>query len=359
MRSVSSATWARVDPGQAAPVPGDGTLAGALAVEETAVDRGAGAAERNEGHGEMGIFDGQPERSPHLVAVERTMARPAHPACALQRPLARLGILTQHDGAGPVAAEAGAPRPVVFDAGEALEAKSLVRKPHRTVGIAFTGCDRVSHAGDKDVAHLDLADQALRRAVRQNDIDDRERHAAVANPQLHFLLAGAVHLPGRTLAVIEAPGATVIGRQGSRQHDADAMVTRRQIDFAFAVAIAEFQEPAGAVHAQTLDRIACPAAAVGLARQAPLRREHAVAARCGDVTLEVGLVAEQPEPVLDLPLDPQHARAFDLGVGSLPPPGRKQHWDQANETQIAHGIRQQETKDGSPKERPWSDPRER
>jgi len=81
------------------------------------------------------------------------------------------------------------------------------------------------------------------------------------------------------------------------------MIARGKIDLAFAVAIAEFQQPAHTVDAQPFDHVARPAAAVGLAGQAPLGREHAIAAHRRNVTLEVGLVAEQAESVLDLPLD--------------------------------------------------------
>src|SRR5262249_50249333 len=123
-----------------------------------------------------------------------------------------------------------------------------------------------------------------------------------------------------TVAVVEAPRAAVVGPQRSRQHDADAMVARRQIEFPLAVALARFQEPAGAVDTQPLDRVARPAAAVGLAGEAPFGGEHALAARRSDITPEVGLVAEQAEPALHLPLNPRRAGGF--GVGSRSAPGR-------------------------------------
>ena len=55
---------------------------------------------------------------------------------------------------------------------------------------------------------------------------------------------------------------------------------------------------------QALHGVARPAEAVAGDRKALLGGEHAVVAPGGDVTLEIGLVAEQPEPVLDLPFDP-------------------------------------------------------
>ena len=81
-----------------------------------------------------------------------------------------------------------------------------------------------------------------------------------------------------------------------------------EIGFALAVALAEFQQPAAAVDAQPLDRVARPAAAVARGRQPLLGRQHAVGAGF-DVAAEVGLAAEQAEAVLHLPFDPGRRRA--------------------------------------------------
>jgi hypothetical protein len=86
------------------------------------------------------------------------------------------------------------------------------------------------------------------------------------------------------------------------EHHTDAMVARRQIHLAGAVALAELHQPAGPVDAQALDRIARPAATVGFAGQALFGCEHAVAVR-GHMAQEVRLAAEQAKPVLDLPFD--------------------------------------------------------
>ena len=115
------------------------------------------------------------------------------------------------------------------------------------------------------------------------------------------------------------------------------MIARSQINFAFAVAIAEFEQLAGTIDAQPLDRVARPAAAVAVLGKPALGREHAFAAVGGDVALEVGLAAEQPEAVLDLPLDLQRRRGAGLGVGSRGAPGREQERDQANSADGAHG----------------------
>ena len=150
---------------------------------------------------------------------------------------------------------------------------------------------------------------ALRRAVGQHDVDGRDRGLAVAHAELHLLDAGSVDRPRRAFAVVEAPDAALVRRQDARRGDPDAVVGGTEIGFALAVALAEFQQPAGAVDAQPLDRVARPAAAV--ARRAPAAARSP--ARCRrvrrDVAVEIGLVAEQAEAVLHLPLDPGRRRA--------------------------------------------------
>ena len=144
-------------------------------------------------------------------------------------------------------------------------------------------------------------------------------------------------MPRVAVAVVEAPGATFVRRHGSGKHDAHTMIARGKIALAFAVAIAEFQEQARTVDAQPFDHVACPTAAVGLAGQAPLGREHAIAAHRGNVTLEVGLVAEQAESVLDLPLDVWCGAGCGLRVDRLSAPGRE-HKKEADDKERAHGI---------------------
>jgi len=114
------------------------------------------------------------------------------------------------------------------------------------------------------------------------------------------------------------------------------MIAWGKIALALAVAIAEFEQPARAVDAQPIDRVARPAAAVGLARQAPLGREHATAAHRGSVTLEVGLVAEQAESAFDLPLDVRCGAGCGLRVDRLSAPGREHK--EADDKERAHGI---------------------
>ena len=283
----------------------------------------------------MRVLDRERERGAHLVAVERAVAGAAEPARALLRPLAGARVVVRHRGAGLVAAEACPSRPVIFTAAEALEAKALVGQPHRPVGIAFTRRDRISHAGDERIAHDDLADRPQRRTVGQNDVDARDGRPVADEASLHFFIARTGHLPRVAVAIVEGPGATFVGRQGSGKRHAHAVVARRQIALAFPVAIG--QEPARAVDAQPFDRVARPAAAVALARQAALGREHATAVRRGNVMLEVGFVAEQAESVLDFPLDVRCGAGCGLRVDSVSAPGREQE-EEANDKEKAHGV---------------------
>src|SRR5262249_19155197 len=149
---------------------------------------------------------------------------------------------------------------------EAAEAETFVREAHRAVGISLAGGDRVAHAGDQHVAHPDFADDALRGAVGEHDVDARLRRASVADPQLDLLVARGGRLARRAFAVVEAPGAALIGRHGARQRDADGVIARSEIALAFAVALAALQQLAGAVDAQPLDHVARPAAALALKR---------------------------------------------------------------------------------------------
>src|SRR5262249_15022002 len=175
------------------------TLARALAVEESGVDGGARAAERNERDGDTRILNRKRKRGARLVTVERAVTRTTEPARALLCPLARPSVvLVRHRGAGFIAAEARPSRPVIFAAAKALEAKPLIRQLHGPVGIALAGRDRVSHPGDQHIAHQDLAHQPQRGAVRQNDVDACKGRPSADQAGLDFLVAGAADLAGVT-----------------------------------------------------------------------------------------------------------------------------------------------------------------
>ncbi len=114
------------------------------------------------------------------------------------------------------------------------------------------------------------------------------------------------------------------------------MVARAQIIFALAVAVAGFQQLARPVDAQPLDGVARPAAAVALAREPLLRRQHRVGVG-RDVALEIGLAAEQAEAVLDLPLDGRSG--VRLGKGRHSGAGREQRGCQAQRDEKPHDRR--------------------
>ena len=115
------------------------------------------------------------------------------------------------------------------------------------------------------------------------------------------------------------------------------MIARRQIVLAFPVAIAEFQQPARTIEAQPFDDIARPTAAVTFLCQAPLGREHATMAHGGHVTLEVGLAAEQPEPVLDFPLDARRTGGFCFRAGKVAAATRK-HDEKGEDENRKHSV---------------------
>jgi hypothetical protein len=85
------------------------------------------------------------------------------------------------------------------------------------------------------------------------------------------------------------------------------VVLRIEVVLAFAAALAGLRQPACGGEAQLSDHVLGPAAPVGGGRQPLLGAEHAAADVGRDMALEVGLAAEQPEAVLDLPDDAELA----------------------------------------------------
>src|SRR5262249_50762767 len=155
-------------------------------------DARARAAERQERHCDMRVLDREPERGAHLIAVERTVTRSALPACALASPGLGSGILGRGEATGFVAAESVAPGSIIlaaYGSEKTLETEALIGKPDRPVRVALAGGDRVTQPRDQQIAHHDLAHHPLRGAVRQQDVDGRERRAAVGDAQLDLLLA--------------------------------------------------------------------------------------------------------------------------------------------------------------------------
>src|SRR4029077_6638596 len=131
-------------------------LARALRAEQSALDRRAGAGERQERHRDMRVLHRERERGAQLVTVERAVARLTHPARAEPRPFGevfRRAVLF----AGAVALEGRAAGAEIFAArAEAAEAEAFVRERHRPVRIALACRNRVAEARDQQVAHRDL-----------------------------------------------------------------------------------------------------------------------------------------------------------------------------------------------------------
>ena len=179
------------------------------------------------------------------------------------------------------------------------EAEAFVGERNRPVGIAFAGGDTVAEAGDEDVAHRDLGENAL-TAIRTGHIDGGNRGAAIADAEIDRL--GAVEGGGlRAVAVVERPGAGGADRNRAGQPGHDRMIDRRQIAFLDVVARARLVDAAGEIDAEPVDRVARPAAAVALDRQRLLRSQHAAAAPGFGVQQEIPLLAEQAEAVAHLP----------------------------------------------------------
>ena len=155
-------------------------VAGALRAEQPVGDGGAGAGQRQIGHRDVRISHGERQRGAGLIAVERTVAGRIEPERALALPdRQRVRRL-----AGASAFIAGAARPVILRGRRAeigAEAKAFIGQRDRPVRIAFAGSDAVAEAGDEDVAHRDLGEDAL-AALRAGHIDGGNRGAAIADP---------------------------------------------------------------------------------------------------------------------------------------------------------------------------------
>src|SRR5262249_15790620 len=124
----------------------------------------AGAAKRNEGDREVRVLDCKRERGAHLITVEGAMTGAAQPARTFPRPGVRAGIFG-YPAAALVSPETGAARPEILIPIEAFEAKAVVGKADRAMRIAFAGSQRISHAGDEQIANCNIAEEPLRGPV--------------------------------------------------------------------------------------------------------------------------------------------------------------------------------------------------
>ena len=246
----------------------------------------------------MRISHGERQRGPGLIAVERTVAGRIEPERALALPdRQRVRRL-----AGASAFIAGAARTVILRGCRSeigAEAKAFIGQRDRPVRISLAGSDAVAEAGDEDVAHRDLGEDAL-AALRAGHVDGGNRGAAIADPEIDRL--GAVEGGGlRAVAIVERPGAGGADRNRAGQPDHDRMIDRREIAFLDVVAGAGLADAAGEIDAEPVHRVARPAAAVALDRQRLLGGQHAAAAAAFGVQQEIPLLAEQAEAVAHLP----------------------------------------------------------
>src|SRR6202035_4427331 len=113
--------------------------------------------------------------------------------------------------------------------------------------------------------------------------------------QRNFVLAGRAILRGRSIAVVEAPGADRSRRRRAGQRETDTVIARRQVVFADAVAVAGRHQVAGVIDAEIADDVLGPALALRIALEPVLGGEDAIAAACRHLAQKIGLVAKQPE----------------------------------------------------------------
>src|SRR4029077_18285391 len=127
--------------------------------------------------------------------------------------------------------------------------------------------------------------------------------APVGHAQDDLAFARRLVLAQLSLAVIEGPGTDRARRRVAGPHDADAVIAGAEIILFFAVAIAGLHQVAEFVDAEIADHVLGPAQARGVALQPLLGGEHAAAPARRALAQEIGLAAEQPKAVLDLPDD--------------------------------------------------------
>ena len=185
---------------------------------------------------------------------------------------------------------------------EALEAESALELD-RPVGIALAGSDGIAKAGDKDVAHRNLGGNPLGGAVAKRNVDGRDRAPAGTDAQFDLLIARRCHLTRRPVAVVKAPEAILARRHRAGDCRPDRVIARRKIVLALAVAFARLEQVSRIVETKIADDVLGPAEAVGVMCETPFSSKHAIASARRHHAQKIGLVAEQAEPVLDLPGD--------------------------------------------------------
>ncbi len=246
----------------------------ALRAEEAGGDRRARAGERNEGDGDVRVLDREAERGAHLVAVERAVARAASASARSGAPRRR------HAGPIPRSRRSGCRCSRRVRAGNTRWSRRRgsggSRSLRRRAAPAGRDCLRRRRSSRRARRSARRAPGSRsRRAGRCRPAARCRRVAVVGRPCTTRSRISSSHEPSNCRGSLEPSSNVQTQSDGVRrrrgEHDADAMVAGRQIDLACAVALAEFHQPAGAIDAQPLDRVARPAAAVALDAQAAAR----------------------------------------------------------------------------------------
>ena len=153
-------------------------------------------------------------------------------------------------------------------------------------------------------------------------IDGRHRGPAIAHAQAHCVLAANGRAGVETFRRRQTPNRTSRPAAHRRRLSTpDRVVRRCRSSFLSRRRAGRFPAAARSGRAREIvHHVARPAASIAGAGQALFGRKYAVAAARRDMTLEIGLGAEQPEPALNLPVDadgtvPRRARA-KAGPGS-------------------------------------------
>ena len=187
-------------------------------------------------------------------------------------------------------------------------------------GLPSPDATESAEARDQQVAHDDFGRGALRRPVRHRGIDRHRRRLAGEETDAHLLAARPGEIARLSVALVEHPGACGLRRRTDQPH-LDAIIGRREIRLALAVALAGIHQGAHRIDAQIRQQRRGPAASVGLGGHLLLGGKHGFQIERRDVAQEILLAPEQAEAVLHLPDDAHLLR--DHGRQDLQRPGRR------------------------------------
>src|SRR5829696_5451096 len=195
------------------------------------------------------------------MTIERAMTGGAYPTRAMPRPIAVAAAIARVGSiAGFVATVAGAAGPeIFFAAAEAAEAEAAIGQRNRPVGIAFAGRDRVAQPRDQEIAHQNFRHNATGGLVRQRYVDRDDGRASEPHPPFHFLIAAGSGLLRRPVGILKRPGAGRFRRHRAGEQSGDAVLARRQIGFALAVALTDFDDFSGLVETEPVEHAKRPA----------------------------------------------------------------------------------------------------